>query len=406
MPNGGIYISTIEYFLAYGFDSDKKLAYPMPPDRSIDIDSEFDFQLAQYLIQEKRKTGKRIKIGDKHISKDDPCFIIAEAGINHNGDLQLAKKLVDSAKDAGADAVKFQTFKAEDVVSDKAPLVDYQIQNIGSRKTQLEMLKEYELSYGDFEELKRYCDKRRVIFLSTPHSWGAADFLEPLVPAYKIGSADITNVPFLKHVAEKRKPVIFGTGMSTLDEVREALNAIYSSGNSEIIALHCTSRYPCPPEKVNMRAMTSMQNEVDCLVGYSDHTRGLTVPIMAVTLGAVVIEKHITIDRDLQGPDHNASLEPREFKSMVDDIRESEMSMGNSVKIPTSGEIKIRLLTRKSIVTNEDLKEGMKIKQEHLSFKRPGDGLSPAKLNKIIGRRLKRDIKKGEKIKLKDLESI
>jgi len=347
---------------------------------------------------------KEIKIGEHVIGNGEPVFTIAEAGVNHNGSLKLAKELVDAAKAAGADAVKFQTFKAEDVVTGKAQMAAYQQKNLKIRKSQLEMLRDYELDYSDFRKLKKYCDEKNIIFLSTPHSEEAADFLEPLVPAYKIGSGDITNIPFLEKVAKKGKPMIVGTGMSTLGEVKEALNAIYRMGNKQVVMLHCTTSYPCLLEEVNLKAMVTMQKELDCLIGYSDHTLGLTVPIMAAALGAVVIEKHFTLDKSLPGPDHKASLEPDELKSMVQAIREVEKALGSSIKRPTKNEKKTRLAVRKSIVAKTDLEIGTKINMENVAIKRPGTGLRPVNLKKILGKKVKRYLKKDAMIKISDLE--
>jgi N,N'-diacetyllegionaminate synthase len=233
----------------------------------------------------------RIKIGARLIGERESCFIIAEAGVNHSGDIKLAKELIDTAKKAGVDAVKFQTFKAENLVTENAKMVEYQKKNLDKKENQLKMLKKYELNYNDFKRLKRYCDKKGIIFLSTPHSEDAVDFLEPLIPAYKIGSGDLTNSPFLEKIAKKKKPIILSTGMAMLGEVREAVKLIKKHGNNKIILLHCTTDYPCPIKEVNLKTMLTLKREFRLPVGYSDHTLGMLVPIMAVTLGAKVIEK-------------------------------------------------------------------------------------------------------------------
>jgi N-acetylneuraminate synthase len=343
--------------------------------------------------------GKIIHIGSKHIGEKQPCFIIAEAGINHNGKLSLAKKLVDVAISAGADAVKFQTFKAEGVVTDDVDLATYAKKNIGKNLTQLQMIKRYELSYDEFKELKKYCDKKGIIFLSTPHSFDAIDFLEDLVPAYKFGSGDLTNLPALHYASRKQKPILFGTGMATLQEVRAAIRTIHSSGNHQIIALHCTTNYPCPLEEVNLRAMLTMQNTLNCLVGYSDHTIGITVPIMAATLGAVVIEKHFTLSKTMQGPDHAASLEPEELTQMVTAIRTVETILGSYAKKPTRSEKEIMKLVRKSIVAAHDIRKGVILRRSMLDIKRPGTGLSPIHLQQFLGKKTKKPIKKDELIR-------
>ena len=347
---------------------------------------------------------KTIHIEDKLIGKDQPVFIIAEAGINHNGEVELAKKLIDTAIKAGVDAVKFQTGKAEDIVIPGVEIPDYAKNNIKKKITQLEMIKKFELKYKDFRILKEYCDTKGIIFLSTPHSFNALDFLDDLVPAYKIGSGDITNIRSLKHAAKKCKPIILGTGMSTFSEVKNAVNAIKEEGNNDIIALHCTTNYPCPLGEVNLRSMITMQTELDCLVGYSDHTLEIIVPIIAVSLGAVVIEKHFTLNRNLPGPDHKASLEPHELKTMVDLIRQTEKALGSFEKKPTASEKKIINLVRKSIVSKGDIKKGSIVTEEMIDFKRPEIGLKPSEIDKIIGKRVKRDISKDEIFQLEMVE--
>jgi len=346
---------------------------------------------------------KKVKISNKVIDKSSPCFIVAEAGINHNGNIELAKKLIAAAKDAGADAVKFQTFKAGELVIEDVGIADYAEKNIGKGMTQINLLKNFELKYEGFEVLKQYCNKKDIIFLSTPHSFDAIDFLEELVPAYKFGSGDITNIPALRHAAKKDKPMILGTGMSTLEEVIHAVNAIKSEGNNQIIALHCTTDYPCPSEEVNLRAMITMQKELDCLVGYSDHTLGTLVPIMAATIGAVMMEKHFTLDRNLPGPDHTASLEPDELKNMIEEIRNAEKILGSFEKKPTKSEKEIMKLVRKSVVTKQDIVKGSIIDRNMVVIKRPGTGLNPSNIDKIIGKKAKQDIVKDE---IFDLEMV
>jgi N,N'-diacetyllegionaminate synthase len=348
--------------------------------------------------------GKIIHLGSKRIGEKQPCFIIAEAGVNHNGQLYNAKKLVDAAVFAKVDAVKFQTFKAEGVVTDDVVIASYAKKNIGKNLTQLEMIKRYELSYDEFKKLKKYCDQKKILFLSTPHSFDAIDFLEDLVPVYKFGSGDLTNTPALQYAARKHKPIILGTGMATLSEVRTAIRTIHATGNHQIIALHCTTNYPCPLVEVNLRAMLTMQNTLNCLVGYSDHTIGITVPIMAATLGAVVIEKHFTLDKTMSGPDHKASLEPEELKQMVTAIRNVETTLGNYAKKPTPSEKDIIKLVRKSIVANQNIKKGAIIRKNMLAIKRPGNGLSPTKIEQILGKKTKKSILKDELIRLNMVE--
>jgi N,N'-diacetyllegionaminate synthase len=348
--------------------------------------------------------GKIIQIGSKCIGEKQPCFIIAEAGINHNGKLCTAKKLVDAAVCAGVDAVKFQTFKAEGVVTDDVDIASYAKKNIGKNLTQLEMIKRYELSYDEFKELKQYCDKKKILFLSTPHSFDAIDFLEDLVPVYKFGSGDLTNIPALQYASQKHKPILLGTGMATLHEVRTAIRTIHTFGNHQVVALHCTTNYPCSLGEVNLRAMLTMQNTLNCLVGYSDHTIGITVPIMAATLGAVVIEKHFTLDKTMSGPDHKASLEPKELAQMVTVIRNVEVALGSYTKKPTRSEKEILKLIRKSIVAKQNIKKGTILHRNMLDIKRPGTGLSPAYLQKILGKKTKKPLSKDELIRLNMVE--
>lgn len=339
---------------------------------------------------------KTVKIGKKLVGGGQPTFIIAEAGVNHNGKIELAKKLVDIAVDSGADAVKFQTFKAEEVTTSQADLADYAKKNIGKNLRQIDMIKSLELNYDDFKFLKRYCDKKKIIFLSTPHTSDAIDFLEDLVPAYKFGSGDITNIPALRHAAKKDKPMILGTGMSTSEEVKHAIDVIKSEKNDKIIVLHCTTNYPCSIDEVNLRAMLKMKSDFDCLVGYSDHTIGITVPIMAAALEAAVIEKHFTLDRDMIGPDHKVSLEHNELKKMVEEIRNAEKALGIAEKKPTSSEIKNMKLIRKSIVAKTDIEKGAIINEDMIIIKRPGTGLKPTDVDKVINKKAKRKISKDE----------
>ena len=347
---------------------------------------------------------KEIKIGNKVIGDKNPCFIIAEAGVNHNGKLSLAKKLIDIAKEAGVDAIKFQTFKTEGVMIENVPMAEYQKKNIGKKETQFQMIKKLELSYDDFISLKKYCDKKRIIFLSTPHSEDAINFLEKLVLAYKIGSGDLTNLPFLEKIAGKKKPIILSTGMATLSEVKEAVGTIKKAGNNKIILLHCTTNYPCPLEEVNLKAMLTLKKELNLPVGYSDHTLGITVPIMAATLGAVILEKHFTINKNLPGPDHKASLGPDELREMVIAIRNTEKALGGGVKKPTKSEEKIKKVVRKSIIAKIDIPKGAKITDEILIIKRPGNGIQPKYLHKVIGKIARGDIKKDNLIKFRKLK--
>ena len=345
----------------------------------------------------------KIRIGKRLIGEGEPCFIIAEAGVNHNGDIKLAKELVDTAKQAGADAVKFQAFKTENITTKNADTAKYQKENIGKNEKQFDMLKRLELKEGDFFELKKYCDEKGIIFLSTPHTEDAIDFLEKLVPAFKIGSGDLTNLPFLEKIAKKGKPIILSTGMGTLEEVKEAVEAIKKK--DQLILLHCTSDYPCKEKDLNLKAMQTIKNELHCLVGYSDHTMDLEVPVIAASLGAVAIEKHITLDKNMEGPDHKASLNPSEFKEMVKDIRENkkitipEEILGTGIKKPTPEEEEIKKVVRKSIIAKTNIPKGAIITKGMLVIKRPGTGIEPKDINKVIGKRIKKNIEKDNIIK-------
>lgn len=324
-------------------------------------------------------------------------FIIAEAGINHNGDLQLARKLVDAAVEAGADAVKFQTFKAEEVVTPGAERAQYQKDNMPEKdESQLEMIKRLELSYAQFEELYAYCRQKGIIFLSSPFDQQSIDFLAELgVPYFKIPSGEITNYPFLRRTAGKKRPVILSTGMATLGEVEGALRVLWEAGAKDITLLHCTTNYPALPEEVNLKAMLTMKQAFALPVGYSDHTMGIAVPIAAAALGAEVIEKHLTLDRTLPGPDHRASLEPGEFKEMVVAIRQVEKSLGDGIKRPAPGELAVMPAARRSLVAARDIAAGEIITESCLTAKRPGTGIPPNFWDVVVGRQARRDIAAG-----------
>lgn len=341
---------------------------------------------------------KKIRIGNKLIGEGEPCFIIAEAGVNHNGDIKLAKKLIDVAKETGADAVKFQSFKAESVVVKDAQKAGYQKETTGEG-SQYEMIKSLELSKEEFGELAEYARKKDIMFLSSPFDKESVDLLHELdVPAFKIGSGEITNFPLLRYVAKKGKPIILSTGMSTLGEVEEALNVIRSEGVKDIILLHCVSNYPAKIEEVNLRAMQTLKCAFKLPVGFSDHTLGITVPIAAVALGACVIEKHFTLNRNLPGPDHKASLEPNELKEMIKAIMDVEKALGDGIKQPTADEEEIKKVARRSIVAKVDIPEGVIIMKDMLDIKRPGIGIEPEHIERIIGKRAKVNIKKDKLI--------
>ncbi|MFA6414395.1 MAG: N-acetylneuraminate synthase [Candidatus Paceibacterota bacterium] len=316
-----------------------------------------------------------------------PVFVIAEAGVNHNGDSALAKKLIDAAAAAGADAIKFQTFTPEELVSEAAPQAAYQTANTGKEESQISMLRDLVLPYGDHQALKSYAEGKGLVFLSTPFSIPDADFLETLgMAAYKIPSGELTNIPFLAHIARKGKPIILSTGMATLEEVREALDTLAGNGATEIALFHCTTEYPTPPADINLRAMQKLAQEFGLPTGLSDHSEGISVPVAAVALGAQLIEKHFTLDRTLPGPDHKASLEPDELKKMIGDIRIIERALGSSEKKPVAGELETARVVRKSVVARRDILIGTRITAEDIYIVRPGTGIPPKHFDEILGK--------------------
>ncbi len=341
----------------------------------------------------------QIKIGKRTVGPQGPCFIIAEAGVNHNGDTTLAKKLVDVAVEAGADAVKFQTFKTENVVTPNAEKAEYQKTTTGAAESQYEMIKKLELSEDDFWELSEYAEDAGIIFLSTPFDEESVDLLDLIeVPAFKISSGEITNFPLLKKVAQKSKPIILSTGMTTLGEVEEALNYLKKHGAEEIVLLHCTTSYPAPITSVNLRAMETLRCAFQVPVGYSDHTEGMTIPIAAAAMGACVIEKHFTLDRTLPGPDHQASLEPLELATMVKAVRDVELARGNGMKSPTKEEEAIKRVARRSIIAKRDICIGDVLTEEDLAIKRPGTGVEPRYFDSVVRKKARVTIQKDQVI--------
>lgn len=335
-----------------------------------------------------------IRVGAKTIGDNQPVFIIAEAGVNHNGDLKIAKKLVDAAVEAKVDAIKFQTFHAEQLATQKAPKAKYQERMGDRRENQYAMLKKLELGAEDFEELGAYCKKKGIIFLSTPFDFSSVELLESLgIELYKVGSGDLDNLPLLELVASKKKPIILSTGMATLGEIEEAINICHTS---PLVLLHCTSNYPTKYSEVNLRAMLTLKHAFKLPVGYSDHTIGIEVALAAVSMGASVIEKHFTLDKSLPGPDHKVSLDPAELQSMVTSIRNIETAFGNGIKGCLASEEEVRQIVRKSIVTATNIPKGTIITREMLAIKRPVGGIPPKYLNVIVGRTAKCDIPSDE----------
>jgi len=342
---------------------------------------------------------RKVKIADKLVGEGEPCFIIAEAGVNHNGDVTMAEKLIDAAKDAGADAVKFQTFKAENVVTRDAEKASYQKETTHRDESQYEMIKKLELTNRDFEELFAYAQKKGIIFLSSPFDEESVNLLDKLgVPAFKLASGEITNFPLIKQIAEKGKPIVLSTGMSTLAEIDEALQFITGEGIGDIVLLHCITSYPAKVEVMNLKSMETLRHVFKLPVGLSDHTIGITIPIAAVALGACVIEKHFTLDRKLPGPDHRASLEPAKLRQMIKAIRDVESAMGDGIKKPSEQEEEIKKVTRRSIVALTDIPSGVVITKDMIGIKRPGSGIEPRYLHEVVGSISKTRIERDETV--------
>ena len=328
-------------------------------------------------------------------------LVIAEVGVNHNGSINLAKKLIDAACSAGADAVKFQTFKAKNVVIKNSPKATYQKKFTNKKETQFDMIKKLELNERMHLKLINYCKKKNIKFISSPFDHESIDLLNDLgLNTFKIPSGEITNLPYLKHIGRLKKKVILSTGMSNIKEVKSALNILIKSGTSKkkITILHTNTEYPTPMRDVNLRAMVAMGKELDVNFGYSDHTLGIEVDIAAVAMGAKCIEKHFTLNRKMKGPDHFASLEPKQFKGMVNAIRNIELALGNSIKKPSNSEIQNMNIVRKSIIAKTKIKKGDLFNEDNLTIKRPGSGISPMRWDKIIGTKARKDYSKDDLI--------
>ncbi len=327
-------------------------------------------------------------------------YIIAEAGVNHNGSFALACKLVDAAKEAGVDCIKFQTFKSENLVSRTAKKAEYQKMTTGD-SSQQDMLKKLELSFDEFLQLKKYSEKVGICFLSTPFDFESIEFLNSIdMPFWKVPSGEVTNLPYLLALATTGKPVVMSTGMCNMEEIREAIHVLETNGTKDIKLLHCNTEYPTPFEDVNLKAMQTMHDVFQLDVGYSDHTKGIEVPIAAVALGATIIEKHFTLDRNMEGPDHKASLEPDELAAMVNAIRNIEKALGTSMKEPSPSEKKNIAVARKSIVAKTKIKAGDVFTEENITVKRPGNGISPMKWFEVLGTKAKQDFDEDELITL------
>lgn len=348
--------------------------------------------------------NKKMQLNSIHDSLlTNHCFIIAEAGVNHNGSIGIAKKLIDVAAETGADAVKFQTFKAENMVSRFAAKADYQKKTTDADESQLDMIKRLELNEDAHKELMDYGRNKGIIFLSSPFDLESIDLLNKLgIEIFKIPSGEITNLPYLRKIGRLKKKVILSTGMADLGEIGNAINVLteYGTRKDDITVLHCNTEYSTPFEDVNLNAMLTIRDAFKVKVGYSDHTPGIEVPVAAVALGATIIEKHFTIDKDMKGPDHKASLEPDELKAMVHAIRNIEKALGNGIKKPSSSEMKNIQVVRKSIVAAKDIKKGEVFGEDNITVKRPAGGISPMEWDNILGKRAKRDFRGDELIEI------
>ncbi|MBH30541.1 MAG: N-acetylneuraminate synthase [Candidatus Marinimicrobia bacterium] len=331
---------------------------------------------------------EKVQIGKRNIGKEEPVFIIAEAGVNHNGKLDLAKQLVLEAKRCGADCVKFQTFQAERVVTKNAPKANYQLKTTDSVESQFEMLKKCELKMEYHKELIKLCAKEDIIFLSTPYNIEDVDFLDSLnVSAFKLSSIHVVESYFITYVANKGRPIILSTGMATLSEVHLAIKTIRETGNENILLLQCTTNYPSRHEDANLRAMQNMGDIFDVIVGYSDHTQNNTACMASVALGGKILEKHFTLDKSLPGPDHTSSADPDEFYKLVQKVRETEIVLGSNKKQPCEVEKKNAIGMRRSLVSKIDIVKNDVITESMITFKRPSSGISPNEIDKIIGKK-------------------
>jgi len=328
-------------------------------------------------------------------------FIIAEAGVNHNGSIDLAKKLIDVASESGADAVKFQTFKATNLISKSAEKADYQKQTTDNKESQYDMIKKLELDLDTHKELITYCKTKNIMFLSTPFDHDSIELLNNLeLEIFKIPSGEITNLPYLRHIGKLGKKVILSTGMADIGEIEDALDILISSGTKKenITVLHANTMYPTPMEDVNLKAMVTIGNTFNIAYGYSDHTLGIEVDIAAVAMGANIIEKHFTLDKTLEGPDHKASLEPDELKAMVKAIRNIELALGSSIKKPSKSEIQNMQVVRKSIVAKTEIKKRDTLTEDNITIKRPGNGINPMRWDEIVGTIAAKDYNEDELI--------
>ena len=343
-----------------------------------------------------------VKIGKKEIGLEQPVFFIAEGGVNHNGNIDLAFKLIDEAVIAGADCIKFQTFKAENLVTQNAPKADYQLKVTDKAESQFKMLKDLELPFEDYERIIKYCKEKDMLFLSTPYNFEDVDFLDKLdVDAFKIASGQLVEPPFLAYVAKKNKPIILSTGMGYLSDVDVAVRTIRGAGNDQLILLQCVTNYPALAYESNLRAMNTIQQSTGCIVGYSDHTENDVSILGSVALGAKVIEKHFTLDKKMKGPDHKCSADPQELKELIEKVRLLESALGDGIKKPTDSEIANSKGMRRSLVLNGDFKKGHVLQAGDIGFKRPSSEISIGEYEEFLGKELSEDLNKDTILKLK-----
>lgn len=401
-PSGSAYLITTallrkhQSFLIPGVTT----GIPLPASRALDIDTMDDLAIAERLIRD--RSPSPVLVAGRSLGPGASCLVIAEAGVNHNGELDMAHRLVDAAADAGADVVKFQTFQPDRLVSRSAPKAEYQARRTGVG-TQRSMLAALTLPVDAYRELAAHAAARGVLFLSTPFDPASADFLESLeVPAFKIPSGEITNHPFLAHVAAKGRPILLSTGMSTLAEVGAAVDVVQGQG-APLALFHCVTSYPAAPSSCNLRAMETMRLAFDVPVGWSDHTSGLEVPLAAAVLGASMIEKHLTLDRRLPGPDHQASLEPDEFRELVRRIRSVQEALGDGMKEPVPEELPLAAVARRSLHLTRNLPAGHVLGPDDLESLRPGGGFPPFALEQVLGRSLGASVRQGAMLRESDL---
>ena len=393
--NGAVYVSDSASFRTHHtFFTPNTRGFVMPPERSIDIDTTLALDIARAVVA--ARTIGAVHIQGRAVGSGHPCFVIAEAGVNHNGSPERARELVDAA----ADAVKFQTFRAERLVTRTSPKAAYQVRATGEEESQFEMLKRLELDEAAHRDLIEQCRIRGILFLSTPFDEDSCDFLDSLgLPAFKLASGELTNVALLRHVAKKRKPLILSTGMASLEEVAKAVDAVRSDGNDDVLLLHCVSNYPAASSDVNLKAMATLREAFGAPVGFSDHTDGDAVALAAIAMGACVLEKHFTLDRNLAGPDHQASIEPAALTEMVRRIRAVEAALGHGRKEPAPSEAPIARIARRSLVAACDIPAGVVLKREMVAVRRPGTGLAPEHLETLLGRTVMMDIPEGAVLK-------